>query len=484
MTYQATIERIKTTGGNEGKMVETLRRIGSAIRAAAIYPPIRNHAAAIAGRAAPKDFLGQLNAIYDDFIHRWKYVKDPVGAELVTSSPEAVWRLTMAGDNVGVGLGVGAGDCDCATVALGAELQAIGFPVRIGTTTGLKTPPGRLFSHVFIQALPSSKIGWITVDPVLHPTQPFGGIAKHSRIAWWDLDGNLLGYSGNYTGLHGIEEEKMYGANIEQWPDYGFGSLVDDGTSEPQDWSTVGLSGWGFINTPQGPISAVETYGYIDGTQLNGLLAEVDLEEYNGRALARTPMLELSLGDYEYMRRFGVPYDGMLALGDTGETYYYDGLGGFFKKLFRRAKRFVKRVAKRVKKGLRKVISKIPGGKFLLKIGDKLKKIAMKIVRPLMKFVGKWAGKLAPIAAMIPGYGTAIAAGLMVAGRIAKVMNKFDAVTRGAAGTVRGLKLKDPRKLPALKAALAVEAAQMKASAKRNPAAFKSLLARARSAGR
>lgn len=476
--YQATIQVVRTTGGHEGKMRETLRRIGSAIRNASIYPPIRNHAASLASQAPPKDFLGQLRSIYDDFTRRWRYVKDPAGAELVTSSPEAIWRLTMAGDGVGVGFGKGAGDCDCATVALGAQLEAVGFPVRIGTTTGVGTPPGRLFSHVFIQALPSPKIGWVTLDPVLHPLKPFGATAQHSRIAWWDLNGNLLGAAGNVVGLHG---EKMQ--NITEWTDYGFGFVDEQPNSEPASWDTVNPTMFGWVQTPSGLVSGIGTYGWIDGSRLNGMLAEVDLEEYNGQAMARTPMLALSTSDFHHMNKFG-PYSGMPALGDNGDLYYYDGLGGFFKKMFRKAKKLAGSIRKKIKKTMRKVLKRTKFGRVLLKVGDKIKAVAMKIVRPLMKFVGKWAGKLAPIAAMIPGWGTAISAGLMVAGKIAKVMNKFSATTKGKKGSVRGLSLKDPSKLPALKAALNAEAKIMSRQAKQNPRAFKALLARAQAAGR
>ena len=175
-----------------------MRRIGTAIRNASVYPPIRNHAAAIASLAPPKDFIQQLMFVYGDFIRRWRYVKDPVSRELVTASPQAIWRLTMAGDGVGVGLGKGAGDCDCATVALGAQLESIGFQTRLATTAPLNRPSGSLFSHVFIQAL-VPKLGWVTVDPVLHPKAPFGATAPNSRIAFWDLNGNLLGFNGNYV---------------------------------------------------------------------------------------------------------------------------------------------------------------------------------------------------------------------------------------------------------------------------------------------
>lgn len=469
-------------------MRETLRRIGKAIREGSVYPPIRNHAAAVASTAPPKDFVAQLGALYNDFIRRWRYVKDPASKELLTASPEAMWRLTMAGDGVGVGYGKGAGDCDCVTAALGAELEAIGFKTRLGTTAGYGQRPGKLFGHVFIQAQVPG-FGWVTVDPVLHPKKGFGAIAEHSRVAFWDLDGNLLDFRGNYTGIGQESEEVMMGANIEHWQDYGLAGMLGgpndpEANQEPADWSMLGLANWGYIDTEEGPVSAVGMMGMIPGEQLNGLSAEVDQNEDWGGGLVRTPMLELSLGDYQYVVENGAPYPGMMALGDTGETYVYDEppgmLGrGFFRKLFRRVKKgiqrvkkAVKRVASRIKGGIRKVLKKSKFGRLILKVGGKIKAIAMKVVRPLMKFVGKWAGKLAPIAAFIPGFGPAIAGGLMVAGKIAKVMNRFQAVTKGIRGAVRGLKLKDPRQLPAFKAALTAEARKMQAYKQRNPQGF------------
>jgi len=474
--YAASVQRVQTAGGFPGQMRETLRRIGAAIRRASVYPPIRNHAAAVASTAPPKDFLGQLQAVYSDFTNRWRYVKDPVSKELLTNSPEAIWRLTMGGDGVGVGAGYGAGDCDCVTTALGAVLESIGFKTRLGTTAPRTSAPGRLFGHVFIQAhVP--KIGWVTLDPVLHPLKGFGAVADHSRIAFWDLDGNLLGYRGNFTGLgQNTEDNEMLGSinDDQMWPNYGFGGDDPEPDASPVEWSYLGLSDWGWMNTPQGKMSTIESYGMIPGEML-GFGVEVDDNDAWGPGTVRTPMLELALDDYRYVQQNGRPYDGMLGLGDTGEIYYYDGLGGFFKKLIRKVKKGVRKVAKRVKKGIKKVLKKSKFGRFLLKVGGKIKKIAMKIVKPLIKFVGKYAAKLAPIAALIPGFGPAVAGGLLVAGKIAKTMQKWGVKTTGAAGKVRSLALKDPKKLPAFKADLARQAAQMKAWGAKNPKQFSAM---------
>lgn len=224
--------------------------------------------------------------------------------------------------------------------------------------------------------------------------------------------------------LYGIGENRSAWDNIQSYPSYeGLLGAIDDyqpEKNEPEEWSRYGLAGFGYL-LPQ--LEREDGRGYIPGEMLGGLSAEVDDSLYQG--YARTPMIELSGADYRWINRVGRPYDGMLGLGDDGQVYVYDGLHGFFKKLFRKAKKGIKRVAKRIKKVARKVIKKLPGGKTLLKIGGKLKKITMKVIKPVTRFVGKYAKKLAPIAAVIPGYGPAIAAGLRVAGKVANVSRKF-----------------------------------------------------------
>lgn len=217
-----------------------------------------------------------------------------------------------------------------------------------------------------------------------------------------------------------------------QWQDYGLGGTegyeVESNTA-PEDWRHYGLDGFGAYS---------EMLGTIAGEPM-GLLAEVDVDLYGNRVLARTPMIDISPEDYRYVQVMRRPYDGMMGVADDGQLYAYDGTLGFFKKLFRRVKKRVKKVVRRVRKGIRKVVRKIPGGKYLIKLGKKIHKIAKKFVKPLVKFVGKYAAKLAPVAALIPGYGPAIAGALYSAGKIANIMLKYGAKLKGAAGTVRKL---------------------------------------------
>lgn len=471
-------------------MRTTVKLIGKAIEDGKAYLPIRNYAASLATLARPKDYLGQVNNIYNDFLKRWRYVMDTVGKELVTVSPRAMYQLVL-GFNGGVGKGLGAEDCDGAAAAMGALLESIGFPVRLATTapTGAR---GRLFSHVFVQAKIPGRPGWLTVDPVGYPNHYLGWTQPHARIAYWDLKGNLLEARGVSREtlmmgcLNGLETEgdQMLGQDFKEhdWRDFGFaGSEFVEDTGDPLPWDQVMLLDFGFD---------IDRLGYIPNA--NHLAIEVDEDnEIDEFGNVRTPMLELSADDYRYMKAVHFPYNGMMALGDDGAVYEYDQLGGFFKKLFKKAKKAVKKVAgrvkkaaisihKRVKKTIRSVLKKTKFGRWIIKIGDKIRAIAMKIVRPLMKVVGKWAGKLAPIAAMIPGYGTVVAGALVAAGKVAKIMQKFDATLvqpmtkKGKKGKVRRLKMKNAKKLGKMKKALEREARKMK---KRSPAEIKALAA-------
>jgi len=410
----------------------TIKLIGKAIQDGSHHLPIRCHAAALATTAPPKDYLGQVNAIFDDFVKHWRYVKDPVDRELLVTEPDAIYNLVIGGGphSIGLGKGKGGGDCDDATIALGSLLQSIGIPVRIAVTAPPGFPAGPFFTHVFAQAsIPG--IGWISVDPVPWPRRNFGYTPENSRIAFFNLDGKLIGYEGNTVGLSSLFGEEVIEMkntsipDLQYWRDMGLAGTED--SQEPADWRRYVLKDFGIYSHDLGIMSG-------EGRCLS---AEVDyFRAPNGQLVARTPMLELAPNDYEFMSKNYFPYHGMLALGDEGDVYRWDGLGGFFKKLFKKARGLVRKVAS----GAKKLLKKIPGGKYLVKIGEKIFKIANKFVKPLMKFVGKYAAKLAPVAALIPGYGPAIAAGLYTAGKVANMMTKYGVELIGAKGKARNLK--------------------------------------------
>jgi len=396
-----------------GSLRKTIELIGRAVVEGSAYLPLRSHVARIATQARPKDYLGQLAAVYRDFLKRWRYVRDPFHFECVPIDGPTIWGQVWGFDVKG---GKGWGDCDCASVALGSALASIGFPVRIVTIAGLKSL-GPL-SHVYIEAaIPG--FGWVPVDPVGYPAHDLGWAAPAKRKAIWGLDGTLIAAAGDWSG----ESRKVLGGNDEMlsaaetdraFPDYGLERYGLAGDDEPADMAIHGdVYGFGAYVPEMGLIG----HGM-------GLLMEVDQEDQiRGTDLVRTKILEMSPTDWREVLTTGRPRLGAVALADDGSIYQYqyaEGLGGFFKKLFKRIKKGFKKVAGFAKS----LIKKLPGGKYLIKIYDRVHAIAMKIVKPLVKFVGKYAAKLAPIAAFIPGFGPAVAGGLLIAGRIAKVMQE------------------------------------------------------------
>ena len=439
-----TARRIRPSSSRE-QLTTTIRLIGRGIRQAGLDPLVRMHAAEVASsRAGWKDYRGQLEALYDDFLSRWTYVKDPVGQEALQLGRAAYW-LTMGR---GTPTGRGYGDCDDATIAIGGMAQAIGLTPRICV---MAAPGSDRPSHVYPEVhIPGQ--GWIPVDPVAQPRVQFGAAAPASWRKRYDLDGRPI-HGGKimrgFQGLGGLGDiDTWQGRPLE---DYGLAGL--DG-EEPDNWNDTIVSGFG---------AYVGEYGFAENP---GLLAEVDVITADGLAL--TPVLELSLGDYQYLTEHGTPYMGMLAFGEEGSTYYWApsrGLGGFFKKLFKGAKKLVKRVVKKAKK----LVKKLPGGKYLVKLHDKVTAFSRKLVKPLAKFVGKYAAKLAPIAALIPGYGTAIAAALYTGGKIANLYNKFDVRTDKK---TKQPVFKSPAQAKAFKAALKQAAEQQKRGGKggRQPA--------------
>lgn len=168
-------------------MLYTVKRIGQGIKEGSKYLPIRNAAAAAAYAAPRKNYLAQLRRIWDFFVSRWRYVKDPDGTELLQAGPKAIARLTIGLFGGVDGKGSGIGDCDDAAMAMGALCKSVGFQVRICTTARKNFP----MSHVFVQAL-VPKLGWVFVDPVILPKKGFGQAPDFERMFIFNLDGVLL----------------------------------------------------------------------------------------------------------------------------------------------------------------------------------------------------------------------------------------------------------------------------------------------------
>jgi len=388
---------------------KTVQVIGKAIQNGTTTPQIRIHSATLATTAPRKNYLAQAKAIFDDVLKNWRYVFDPVGRETVVASGKAAWNLVHGG----LGNRLGFGDCDDTTALSGAMLQSIGFPVRIVTTM---MPGRRSDSHVYIETkIP--RIGWIPFDPVAYPEFKFTQEPPSIRRTRWDLNGNVLSVTGRRPSgeLHGVDN--MNSAYQQHWDerpleDLGLAGLDD--TTEPDRFETAGLVGFG---------AAADRYGVIDGFSLGGF-AEVELD--GDSSYVMTPMIEVNKRDFGYLQRYGRPYAGMNGLGCDGALYAYmpseDGLSG----LWSRIKRGVRKIRKRVRRRAKRIIKKARrAGKYLVKFGKKVKKVALKTIKPVLRKIGKFSKYLAPIAAIVPGIGPAITAGLMATGKVAEIAQKF-----------------------------------------------------------
>lgn len=112
---------------------------------------IREAALALVSGLRPKDWHGEVRAVFDMVRDRIRYSRDVHGVETLQTPP--------------VTLDLEAGDCDDKSTLLAAMLESIGHPTRF-VAVGYKEP-GR-YSHVYVE----TKIGprWVALDATMpHP---------------------------------------------------------------------------------------------------------------------------------------------------------------------------------------------------------------------------------------------------------------------------------------------------------------------------
>lgn len=136
--------------GREGT-IQTLKQMREYARAAVRAPDqlVRGTALAIFRRKGvpPRKWLAEIRALHEWVRDCIRYVKDPVGIELV-QTPEATLK-------------VGQGDCDDKSTLLAALLLATGHPCRF-VAVGMNGAP---FSHVLVEAKAGEK--WIPAETII-----------------------------------------------------------------------------------------------------------------------------------------------------------------------------------------------------------------------------------------------------------------------------------------------------------------------------
>ena len=98
----------------------------------------------------PKDYLGEIKALFEWVQRNVRYTKDPFGVEVLHSARRM--------------LELRAGDCDDMSILLSAMLESIGHPVRL-VLSGPDPLRPRLFSHVYLEVY--HKARWIPLDATM-----------------------------------------------------------------------------------------------------------------------------------------------------------------------------------------------------------------------------------------------------------------------------------------------------------------------------
>lgn len=131
---------------------KTLQHIKALIRNGAKNFYVRQKAIDIlfARAVKPKDYLGEIKALFEWVQHHIRYTKDPFRVEVLHSAQ----RL----------LQLRAGDCDDMTILLGAILESIGHPVRL-VLTGPDPSRPRLFTHIYLEV--NYRGRWIPLDATM-----------------------------------------------------------------------------------------------------------------------------------------------------------------------------------------------------------------------------------------------------------------------------------------------------------------------------
>lgn len=103
-------------------------------------------------RIPAKDYLGEIQALFEWVQRNIRYTKDPFRLEVLHSARRI--------------LELRAGDCDDMTILLGALLESIGHPTRLVIVGPTPLRPD-LFSHIYLEAYHKGR--WIPLDA----TMPF-----------------------------------------------------------------------------------------------------------------------------------------------------------------------------------------------------------------------------------------------------------------------------------------------------------------------
>ncbi len=119
----------------------------------------------IANDIPPKDYLGEIEALFCWVRDRIRYTRDIYRVELLHTARRM--------------LELRAGDCDDMTILLGSMLKSVGHPVRLALV-GFNPRKKSLFTHIYLEVF--YKGAWIALDPTVRRPLGFAPPADHKRV--------------------------------------------------------------------------------------------------------------------------------------------------------------------------------------------------------------------------------------------------------------------------------------------------------------
>jgi len=182
----------------------------------------------------------------------------------------------------------------------------------------------------------------------------------------------------------------------------------------------------------------IEELGYIGDASNVEIIMEDD--DFDGDEYI-TPMLEFAPMDYQMIKNNGgIPLVGMEAISDLGDLYEYvpvPTLDGRLRRAFKRLRKRVRRRFVKIGRGIKRAIKKTRFGRAIIRLGKKIVSVSKRIIKKIAPIVGKWCTRLAPLAAMIPGFGPAISGVMLAVGTAATLIHKYGGKVVDIIGTIK-----------------------------------------------
>ena len=162
-------------GGDNG-ISQTANAIKQAVAFAIRRPEIRRRAEEIVVGCAERDERCEVTKIMRWTESHFRYVKDPVGIEMVKSPEVSDEEISK--------IGRFQGDCDDATAYVAALLKSVGYTVRAVVIA----VPGRgeQFRHIYPEVYLPSRKAWLPLE-MTAKQKPIGWSAESSRTRRYPL---------------------------------------------------------------------------------------------------------------------------------------------------------------------------------------------------------------------------------------------------------------------------------------------------------